>query len=271
MVTTHHNHLLKLLKIILVVLITLLVLNNVFSQTTDYLPSLSYQYKDENSRSSKLSTVKELRQGLVKVEIPFEFKNNFLILDVIFNKSVPLKFILDTGAEHTILTRKTITDLLGVPYRRKFTVQGADLTQNLVAYLIQDINLQVENVRASNHSLLVLEEDYFKFEDFTGMNIHGIIGADFFRGYVIKFDYQKRVVTLTAAHLFKSPPADYISIPIEINRGKPYIKTTVHLRDTLSTTVKLLLDTGASVSLLINTNTDSLLQIPTNVVPANIG
>ncbi|MEL7021862.1 MAG: aspartyl protease family protein [Bacteroidota bacterium] len=229
------------------------------------------QDRIEQRRPSGTSSSRELRRDLRRVEIPFEFKNNFLVLDVVFDKRVPLKFILDTGAEHTLLTQKTITDLLGIPYQRKFTVQGADLTQYLVAYLIRNIHLQVENVRASNHSLLVLEEDYFRFEDFTGMNIQGIIGADFFRGYTLQLDYQKQVITLVAAHLFDKVAPDYIQLPIEINRGKPYLQTQVTLQDTITTPVKLLLDTGASVSLLLNVNTDTLLQLPATVIPARIG
>lgn len=239
-----------------------------WGQGNDNLRQIQFQLKDSDTKNRP---PKELRGGLSKVEMPFEFKNNFIILDVLFNNNVPLKFILDTGAEHTILTNKLITDLLGIPYRRKFTVKGADLSKELVAYLIRGINLQVENIQASNHSLLVLEEDYFQFEDFTGINIHGIIGADFFRGYVIKFDFQRKLVTLIAAHLFEAPKGSYIELPIEVNRGKPYLNTNIALQDSSQTNVKLLLDTGASVSLLINTNTDSLLQIPENVIPANIG
>ena len=45
-----------------------------------------------------------------RVEIPFEYVNNFIIVNVVFNRLFPLKFVFDTGAENTILTRKEITD-----------------------------------------------------------------------------------------------------------------------------------------------------------------
>lgn len=228
-----------------------------------YTPSVS---------SSRVKGSSNLRNGLKKIDIPFEYINDFIVLDVVFNKSLSLKFILDTGAEHTILTERAITDLLGVPYIRKFSIRGSDLTQDLSAYLIRNIHFQVENVNVSNHSMLVLEEDYFQFEEFTGLKIHGIIGADFFRGYVLKFDYPRKLVSLTAAHLFEPPKnKNYMEVPLSIERSKPYITTNLQLQSTETLPVKLLLDTGASISLLVNTNTDTLLQIPKEVIRGKVG
>ena len=82
---------------------------------------------------------KELKFGVKQVEMPFEYDNNFIVVDVLMNGLVPLKFIFDTGAEHTILTRREITDVLGVPYRRRFTVLGADMKTELHAYLVRNI------------------------------------------------------------------------------------------------------------------------------------
>lgn len=213
---------------------------------------------------------RDLASGFKQVEIPFEFENNFIIVNVLFSNQIPLKFIFDTGAEHTILTRKEISDLLGIPYHRRFTVYGADLKTELHAYLIRQIDLKVGEVNATNQSMLVLEDDYFKFEEFTGQKIYGIIGAEFFKGFIIKIDYQRKRITMTSVRHFKEPKA-YTKIPLELKRQKPYIQTQIKLQEDTIVPVKLLLDTGASLSLLINSNTHPNLAPPANSVNGNVG
>ena len=51
-----------------------------------------------------------LPDGYDKVTIPFEIYNNLIIIDVLFNRSLPLKFVLDTGVRTTVLTEKSLTE-----------------------------------------------------------------------------------------------------------------------------------------------------------------
>jgi hypothetical protein len=139
----------------------------------------------------------DIARGRESVELPFEYVNDFIILTVYFNEILPLKFIFDTGAEYTLITKKEITDLLQVDYRKKYPLLGADLTTELYAYLATGVRLRIADFAAINRSILVLEEDYFKFEEYAGINIQGIIGSDLFRRFVVKIDYRKQKITLT--------------------------------------------------------------------------
>ena len=67
-----------------------------------------------NELKGQFTTYHENGNG-EKVEIPFEYINGFIVVDIIFEKVLPLKFILDTGAENTILLKRTYTDLLKTP------------------------------------------------------------------------------------------------------------------------------------------------------------
>ena len=64
----------------------------------------------------------QIPAGKDKIEIPFRFENNFILLDVVFNKVFPLTFIFDTGSENTVLTHKTFADLLDVNYDRQYKI-----------------------------------------------------------------------------------------------------------------------------------------------------
>ena len=212
----------------------------------------------------------EIRRGVRKVEIPFEYENNFIVVKVIFNDIFPLRFIFDTGAEHTILTRREITDLLQINYERRFVIIGSDLSTELYAYLARGVKLSINNLVALNRSILVLDEDYFRFEEYGGLNVQGIIGADLFRRFVIKIDYNRRIITLFDPGQFTPPTGRHIAIPIQVHRNKPYLLASTRISDT-TIQAKYLLDTGASLSLLLYTNTHPAFSLPPQYIRSKIG
>jgi len=207
-----------------------------------------------------------------KVEIPFEYENNFIVIEVIFNRIFPLRFILDTGAEHTILTNREITDMLAVNYQRRFTILGADMQTELYAYLVRGISMEIEEMDFLNRSILVLEEDYFRFDQFAGINVHGIIGADMIRRFVVEINYRRKTVTFHDPRRFnEGRVSDFNVLPADFHRGKPYINAYTRLANNLEINTKLLMDTGASISLLLYTDTDTLLRLPEKVIPGSLG
>lgn len=210
------------------------------------------------------------RQG--KVEVPFEYENNFIVIKVLFNRIFPLRFILDTGAEHTILTNREITDMLAVDYQRRFTILGADMQTELYAYLVRGINMRIEDMEFLNRSILVLEEDYFRFDQFAGINVHGIIGADLIRRFVVEINYRRKTVTFHDPRRFNDRRvSDFTRLSADFHRGKPYINASTRLANNQEIDTKLLMDTGASISLLLYTDTDTLLKLPEKVIPGALG
>ena len=206
-----------------------------------------------------------------KIDIPFEYVNNFIILEVKFMDLFPMKFIFDTGAEHTIITKKEIVDLLQFKYEKRFTIIGSDMSTELYAYLVRGVSLNFKNLKAINRAVLVLEEDYFRFEEFAGIDVQGIIGADFFSRFVVKIDYRRKVLSLLNPQTFKPPEKNTYSLPIEIKRHKPYIMANTDFKQDSSVQVKLLVDTGASLPLLLHTNTHPHIELPTQNIKSNIG
>ena len=205
-----------------------------------------------------------------EVEIPFEYHNDLIIVTVTFNRIFPLKFIFDTGAEHSILAQRQITDLLHVNYDREFKLLGSDLQTPLTAYLVRSVHLRVGDWIVGNRPILVLGDDYFRFEELTGREIHGILGADIFRHFVVKINYSRRLITLIKASGFE-PPRGYQQLPINVHRGKPYLDTYVKIFGDTLTKVRLLMDTGASTSLLLYTDTSPELKLPPNTLKGQFG
>ncbi|MCB0518779.1 MAG: aspartyl protease family protein [Lewinellaceae bacterium] len=213
----------------------------------------------------------EILKDVKRIDIPFEYKNDLIIVNVTFGRIFPLKFIFDTGAEHTILSKREITDIMNVPYEREFQLVGSDLKTILTAYLVRGIHLRVGDMIIPNQSFLVLEEDYFRFEEMAGVEVQGILGADLFRGLVVKINYERRIITLMKTSSFDKPNKGYQALAIDVNRNKPYLNTIIRLQTDSAVQVKLLLDTGAMLSLLLNTDTHPDLRLPANALKGNIG
>jgi hypothetical protein len=213
-----------------------------------------------------------MQPGQKQVDIPFEYVNNFIILKVTFNGSFPLKFIFDTGAENTVLTKREISDLMLVQYDRQFKVKGSDMKTDLIAYLARNIRLELPGrVVAPKEDIFVLEEDYFRFEEYAGVNVHGILSANAFAKYLIRINYDRNQLTLYERNAFRMKDPAFQAIPVEVFRNKMYLRSGAHLMRDSVAQVKLLLDTGAGLPLLLFSNTHPLVELPENTVPSNIG
>jgi hypothetical protein len=118
--------------------------------------------------------------------------------------------------------------------------------------------------------ILVLAEDYFKFEEYAGIEVHGILSANAFSRFNIRINYQRHIITLYERATFKTPPG-FTAYPIELYRNKLYINTQLEISRDSIVPVRLLLDTGAGLPLLLFSNTHSMLHPPTSAIVSNIG
>ncbi len=211
-----------------------------------------------------------LADGKKKVQIPIEIYNNLIIVPVVLNGALPLKFILDTGVRTAILTQKTFTDILNLSYSRKYTISGPGGVQIIEAYITNNVSLELPGVLGRGHTLLVLGEDYLELRNYLGTDVHGILGYELFSRFIIQVDYEKRLLTLMALEKFKKR-RKYQSIPIKIEDTKPYISTSVVLADGTQLTAKLLVDSGASHGLMLEPTSDSRIIVPDNTISSIIG
>lgn len=213
-----------------------------------------------------------IAKGRKQVDIPFEYVNNFIILTINFNGFLPLKFIFDTGAEHTILTKRQISDLLRVRYEREFRVTGSDLKTPLIAYLARGIRFDIpDKVFAPNEDILILQEDYFRFEEYAGVDVHGILSSVAFSKFIIQINYERKVISLFDRETYKIREGDYAPLSVELFRNKIYLNTSLRVLPDSVAPVKLLIDTGAGLPLLLFSNTHPLLHPPANSISSNIG
>lgn len=212
----------------------------------------------------------QLAEGRKKVHIPIEIHNNLIVVPVVLNDALPLKFILDTGVRTTILTQKTFTDILNLPYSRKYTISGPGGVNLVDAYVTNNVSLELPGVSGRGHAMLVLGQDYLELRNYLGTDVHGILGYELFSRFIIQIDYEKKMMTLMMPEKFHKTRR-FQSIPISIEDTKPYVNASVVFKNGKTLKAKLLMDSGASHGLMLEPTSDKTILVPENSVSSLIG
>lgn len=213
----------------------------------------------------------DLLRGRNMTELPFKLHNGFITVKLHFKNTLPLRFIFDTGAEHTILFQKAYADLLQLEYSKRIEIKGSDMSVSQFALIARNIPMRLDEQIPVLRDVLVLEESLQLFQESLGFDIDGIIGGSFFRGLVVEFDYKKEVIRLFHPNKFVLKKKGYTVFDIDVKNNKPYFVTqsVFSNKDTIYT--KLLIDTGAAIPFLLHTNTDTSIVIPPFVIQGTIG
>ena len=211
----------------------------------------------------------DLLGGQDKKEVRFEYINGFTIVKVIYGGILYMDFLLDTGASHNILFKKTANDLLGISYTDTIIIGGADLSTELKAMVSRNVPIMLEGTDIINRDVIVLNEDYLDLEKMLGQRIDGIIGGDFFKGLVVSINYKNGKLTIYNPNTFV-PKKKFSEHDINIINYKPYMKSITRIEEKIDT-LNYLIDSGASLALLIHSNKIKEFNLPSNVIIGNLG
>lgn len=204
--------------------------------------------------------------------LPFTYVNGFIVVDVLFQKVIPMKFIVDTGASNTLLLKKEYVDVFNMSPQRRLSVQGADLVEYLAASIYNGIYLKVSEMPHILQNIIVLDEDFTQFEALTGMRIDGILGADYFRNMILGIDYVRHHLIIYNPNKFNPDKMRrFRELDIEVYNNKPYVRAYTEIVPNQKTEARLLIDSGASLGLLLHQNTDTLISIPDKTVLSVLG
>ncbi len=211
-----------------------------------------------------------LTNGQRRVHFPIEVINNLVIIPVILNGQLPLKFILDTGVRTTILTEKSFSDILKLTYGRHLLVAGPGGEKLVEAYITNDVTLDMPGVHGEGHAMLVLERDYLELRNYLGTDVQGVLGYEVFSRFVVEVDYEKKQLTLSVPEAFK-PKSSFQSMKMSVEDTKPYVQVPVEMSNGNSVDAKLMIDTGASHGLVLDPTTNDKIVVPQKHVPSLIG
>ncbi|TXK21973.1 PDZ domain-containing protein [Pontibacter qinzhouensis] len=205
------------------------------------------------------------------VILPFHFIHNLIIIPVQINDSPPLNFILDTGVKNILITHLYYTDSLNLNNTTEIEIKGLGTGDTLKAFYSQGNSLKMKGIAGENQDVYVLKEDIFHLSSRMGMPVHGIIGYDIFKNFIVKINYSSKHLTLLRPDVKLKPPKRGEVYPLHLERDKAYIFAHVRQHNGDTIRVKLVVDTGASHSLSLYLPSNSQLALPPKVMEAYLG
>ena len=184
----------------------------------------------------------------VSEKIHFEFTSNLIIIPVEINE-VTLSFILDTGVSKPILFNLTERDSLDLKNTESFYLHGLGGEGKIEALKSSNNTFKIGNAVCKNQDLYVVFDKTINFTPRLGVLVHGIIGYDVFKNFVVEINYSSKYIRLYKPNSFKPKSSKkWKTLPMNIYRKKPYLDAVVAI-DEIKKPVKLLIDTGSSDAL----------------------
>jgi hypothetical protein len=155
-----------------------------------------------------------------------------------------MSFILDTGASYTLLFG--LKDSLLLKKSKKIRLYGIGSGKYLPGLTIEHLNMRIVNAVNPNIKLYVVPADTFDIVRLTGETIHGIIGYDFFKDFIVDIHYKKRIIKITNPSHYRKPGKKYKELPLHVEDKKAYLDTRILQQHGDTLPAKMLIDTGNS-------------------------
>ncbi|MBO0342812.1 MAG: PDZ domain-containing protein [Bacteroidota bacterium] len=195
-------------------------------------------------------------------KIKFELINNLIIIPVEIN-GTELTFILDSGVSKPILFNLSESDSIPINNVSEVTIRGLGGGEPMKALSSKGNAFKLGKAKNFSQDLYVVLDREINFSTSLGIPVHGIMGYDLFRDFVVEVNYSSRKLKLHNPEHYKYRDRRKTqTIPLTIEKRKAYVEGTVLMKDTANVSVKLLVDTGSSDALWLFPEPDKGLAIP---------
>jgi hypothetical protein len=199
-----------------------------------------------------------------KERIGFKLINNLIVIPLTVNGH-KLSFILDSGVGRTILFNISEKDSLPLNDVKKVFIQGLGKGSPIQAFVSSDNTVSIRSIVSKDEIFYVILDDYFDLSSKMGETIHGIIGYDILRNFIVKINYKSKNIDFYNPFKYKPKNCRKCeTFPLEFHQNKPFIKAKVQV-DTVGRTltdVKLLVDSGGSDAIWLFENSKEEIKTP---------
>ncbi|RZW48427.1 MAG: PDZ domain-containing protein [Flavobacteriaceae bacterium] len=188
--------------------------------------------------------------------------NNLIVIPVEVN-GVELSFLVDTGVSKPIIFNfLNITEALQINQAEQIFLRGLGEGEPVEALRSRNNIFKIGNAININQDLYAIFDPALNFAPRLGVPIHGIIGYDFFKDFIVEINYSKRFIRINEPETYRPKRCrKCVTLKLDFFNNKPYIDSVVQLEDQ-EIPVKLLIDSGGSDSIWLFQDEEKNVEVP---------
>lgn len=205
--------------------------------------------------------------GNSALKIPFELSGNLVLLQVKVNNSDSLRFILDTGADTSVIDAQRAKALRLMPQGKIVGNGGAGSSE---ATFTKGISITLPGVKVLNQTIYALPLESLSA---LGRKIDGVLGNDVLDKFVVEIDYAARTISLYEPQGYRYSGSGEI-IPLTIDEGLPFVRASITPEGRDPIEAKFEIDSGSTGAILLNTpfvKKHNLLASVPKTIQTNVG
>ncbi|MEZ4796029.1 MAG: aspartyl protease family protein [Flavobacteriaceae bacterium] len=201
-------------------------------------------------------------QGVKKDKINFKLINNLIVIPVEIN-GVELSFLLDTGVSKPIIFNfLNLTEDLQINQAEKIYLRGLGEGESVEALKSTNNIFKIGKAISISQSLYAVFDPDLNFAPRLGVPIHGIIGYDFLKDFIVEVNYSARYIRIYDPESYKPKNCSSCEVfDIEFFNNKPYITGSVEMAKE-DIPVTLLIDSGGSDAIWLFDDEERGINIP---------
>ncbi len=195
-------------------------------------------------------------------KIKFQLINNLIVFPVEIN-GVELSFLLDTGVSKPIIFNfLNISEALQINQAERIYLRGLGEGTAVEAIRSRNNIFRIGNAVNINQDLYAIFDPELNFAPRLGVPIHGIIGFDFLKDFVVEINYSARYFKFYIPEFYTARNCrNCKTLRLDFFNNKPYIDSKIYMEGA-EIPVKMLIDSGGSDSLWLFEEEDKEIHVP---------
>jgi hypothetical protein len=194
-------------------------------------------------------------------KIDFKLISNLILVPVLVNDT-PLNFLLDTGASSTVIFSFEDTDEIELYNYTVIKLRGLGKGEPVDALKSEGNNIQIGRAKSTNQTIYVVFDGALNFSSRLGYPVHGIIGNDFLKDFVVEVNNVRERIRFYLPDYYKMRNCRRCAkMDLVFQADKPYL-TASFIEGEVEMEVNLLVDSGSGDGLWLFENSDENIIIP---------